>query len=82
MLCRGLRALWPGAVACPQAHEMVGVGGQEARFGCEFGDFFSCADGATPGALLKRGIYSESTYWLLGQTMAPSTHRPTAAELG
>ena len=35
---------------------MIGVGGQEARFGCEFGEFFSCAEGATPVALLKRGI--------------------------
>ena len=40
------------------AHEMVGVGGQEARGGCDFGSFFSCADGATPTALLKRGVYS------------------------
>ena len=41
-------------------HEMPGAGGQEQRFGCEFVDFFSCADGATPDALLMRGIYSES----------------------
>ena len=41
------------------AHEMVGVGGQEARFACEFGSFFSHPDGATPEVLLHGGIYSE-----------------------
>jgi len=40
------------------AHEMPGVGGQDVRFGVEFGTFFSCADGATPPELLARGIYS------------------------
>ena len=40
------------------AHEMPGAGGQAERFGCEFGTFFSCPDGATPPELLKRGIYS------------------------
>jgi hypothetical protein len=34
------------------AHEMPGAG-QEARHGCEFGDFFACADGNTPEDLLK-----------------------------
>ncbi len=43
-----------------------GSGGQEARFGCEFGSFFSCADGATPGDLLKGGIYSEIAIALKG----------------
>ena len=43
-----------------------GAGGQEARFGCEFGSFFSCVDGATPGELLKRGIYSEIAIALKG----------------
>ena len=33
------------------AHEMAGVGGQEARCGCEFSIFFACAEGATPGRL-------------------------------
>ena len=47
------------------AHEMPGVG-QEARRPCEFGSFFSCADGATPGDLLKRGIYSEIAVALKG----------------
>ena len=28
-------------------HEMPGIGGQEARHGCEFGTFFSHLDGAT-----------------------------------
>ena len=40
------------------AHEMPGIGGQEKRFGCEFGDFFGHPDGATPAELLQRGIYS------------------------
>ena len=43
------------------AHEMVGIGGQEARHGCEFSAFFACADGATPPKLLQRKIYREST---------------------
>jgi len=47
------------------AHEMLGRG-QEARFGCDFGSFFSCADGATPGDLLKRGIYSQIAVPLKG----------------
>jgi len=47
-------------------HEMVGVGGQEARFGCEFASFFSCDDGATPRELLNRGIYSEIAIALKG----------------
>ena len=47
-------------------HEMPGVGGQEARHGCEFGTFFSCAEGATPEYLLKRGIYSEIAVPLKG----------------
>jgi hypothetical protein len=41
-------------------------GGQEARNGCEFASFFKCADGATPGDLLKRGIYSEIAVPLKG----------------
>ena len=40
------------------AHEMPGIDGDGARFGCEFGSFFSCADGATPPELLGRGVYS------------------------
>lgn len=43
-------------------HEMPGTGGQEARFGCEFGSFF----GATPSDLLKRGVYSEVAVALKG----------------
>ena len=45
---------------------MPGIGGQEARFGCEFGTFFSCDDGATPQSLLHRGIYSEIAVALKG----------------
>jgi len=48
------------------AHEMPGDGGQEARHACEFGEFFSCEDGATPGDLLKRGIYDEIAIALKG----------------
>ena len=47
-------------------HEMLGVGGQEARFGCEFAKFFSCDDGATPVELLNRGIYDEIAIALKG----------------
>ena len=47
-------------------HEMPGSGGQEARFGCEFGCFFSHPDGATPNELLTRGIYSEIAVPLKG----------------
>ena len=39
-------------------HEMIGVGGQEARFGCEFGDFFRSPPDGTPNDLLQRGIYA------------------------
>ncbi len=38
------------------AHEMPGVG-QEERHGCEFGTFFACEQGATPGILLQSRIY-------------------------
>lgn len=47
-------------------HEMPGVGGQEARHGCEFGTFFAHPKGATPSELLKRGIYSEIAVPLKG----------------
>jgi len=47
------------------AHEMNGAG-QEGRFGCEFGDFFSHPDGATPNELLHCGIYSEIAVPLKG----------------
>jgi hypothetical protein len=48
------------------AHEMPGTGGQEQRFGCEFGTFFACPDGATPISLLSRQIYSEIAVPLKG----------------
>ena len=48
------------------AHEMIGVGGQEARYGCEFAKFFSCDDGATPVELLQRGIYAKIAVALKG----------------
>ena len=38
-------------------HEMPGLG-QEDRFACPFDSFFACDQGATPGNLLKHGIYS------------------------
>jgi len=47
-------------------HEMPGCGGQEARFGCDFGIFFSCAEGTTPDGLLRRGIYDEIALPLKG----------------
>ena len=47
-------------------HEMPGVGGQEARHGCEFGTFFGHPEGATPADLLKRGIYSTIAVALKG----------------
>jgi len=48
------------------AHEMPGVGGQEARFACDFGTFFGHPDGTTPQELLERGIYSEIAIPLKG----------------
>lgn len=39
-------------------HEMPGPG-QESRKGCEFADFFSHPDGATPLELLSRNIYGQ-----------------------
>jgi len=47
-------------------HEMIGVGGQETRYGCEFASFFSCDDGATPLDLLSRGIYATIAVALKG----------------
>jgi len=48
------------------AHEMIGVGGQETRGGCDFGSFFACPDGATPHDLITRGIYSKIAVALKG----------------
>ena len=48
------------------AHEMIGFGGQEARFGCEFQQFFGCEDGATPPDLLHKGIYAQIAVALKG----------------
>ena len=50
------------------AHEMPSeVGGQEARFGVEFGAFFYNGDaGTTPDSLLRRKIYSEIALPLRG----------------
>ena len=47
-------------------HEMPGAGGQEARHGCEFGNFFSCAEGTTPRDLLKRDVYGHIALPLKG----------------
>jgi hypothetical protein len=47
-------------------HEMIGVGGQEGRFGCEFANFLSCDDGATPPELLQRSIYAKIAVALKG----------------
>jgi len=48
------------------AHEMPGLGGQDARFACEFETFFSYPEGATPDELLTRGIYSQIAVPLKG----------------
>ena len=40
------------------AHEMPGIGGQEARHGAEFVTFFACEHGATPPVLLRQNIYA------------------------
>jgi len=75
-------------------HEMPGAGGQEARFGCEFASFFSCADGATPPELLNRGIYSsvavplkggawrEASMMLLGMALGMSKEALEDAKAG
>jgi hypothetical protein len=58
--------------ACAQDERYVSVRSAvpgadgKARYGCEFGSFFSCVDGATPSKLLKRGIYSEIAVALKG----------------
>ena len=54
------------AVHLMLVHEMPGPGGQDVRHGCEFGSFFACDDGATPTALLKRGIYQQIALALKG----------------
>ena len=49
------------------AHEMPGLGGQEARGGCPFGAFIDeSGEGATPPELLKRGVYSDIAVPLKG----------------
>jgi len=53
-------------VAVLLAHEMPGMGGQDVRFGVEFGTFFSCAEGTTPPGLLACGIYSSIAVPLKG----------------
>ena len=50
------------------AHEMPGVGGQEARHAAEFASFFACDDGATPPELLQAGIYSKIAIALTGSS--------------
>jgi len=48
------------------AHEMPGLGGQEARHAVDFAAFFSCANGTTPQELLHAGIYSQIAIPLKG----------------
>ena len=48
------------------AHEMIGIDGQDARQSCEFGQFFSCAAGATPNGLIHAGIYNKVAVALKG----------------
>jgi hypothetical protein len=47
-------------------HEMIGVGGQEARHGVPFAHFFACDAGTTPADLLNRGIYKDIAVGLKG----------------
>eukprot|EP00966_Prymnesium_polylepis_P267435 6178255-Prymnesium_polylepis.1 len=54
------------AVRLLLAHEMIGVGGQQRRFACEFSVFFSCDAGATPTELLRRDIYARVAIALKG----------------
>jgi len=63
-----VRRAMDGNVDVMLAHEMTGMFGQEERHGCEFGDFFACAAGTTPGDLLQRGIYSTIAVALKGGT--------------
>ena len=55
------------------AHEMPGLGGQEARGGCEFGSFFANDKGATPQELLQAGIYAEIASALRGGAWRPTS---------
>jgi len=48
------------------AHEMIGLGGQENRHGCNFADFFECERGQTPDTLLRRGVYTSIAVPLRG----------------
>jgi len=48
------------------AHEMPGLGEDEARPACEFSTFFEHPDGATPQALLQAGIYGQIAVPLKG----------------
>ena len=69
------------------AHEMIGVDGQEARAGCDFHTFFSCARGSTPQNLLRKGIYNkiavplkggawrEASMVMMGQALAKAPPR-------
>jgi len=53
------------------AHEMLGIGGQEARHACEFANFFANEDGATPPRLLHGGIYKQIAVPLKGGAWRP-----------
>jgi hypothetical protein len=59
-----------------------GTGGQEKRSGCEFGSFFSCVDGTTPGELLWHGIYSEIAVALKGGPWREASMAMLAMALG
>ena len=48
----------------------------------KFGSFFSCVDGATPGELLKRGIYSEIVVALKGGPWREASMAMLAMALG
>ena len=60
------------------AHEMMGVGGQEARHGCEFDSFFT----TTPQDLLQADIYSMVAIALKGGAWREASMVMVAMALG
>jgi len=65
LLAEEVRQAMDAGVHLQLAHEMLGMG-QDGRHACEFGDFFRCDRGTTPGFLLGRNIYGEIAVGLKG----------------